>query len=127
MNILNIMIMLAIATLSGMGVGGGGLLVIYLTLARGCEQIGAQQMNLIFFLCSAAASVAISARRGAIHWKLTLPMSVAGALTTVIGTLVAQKIDPSLLRTIFGAMLSLSGASSLLSALHSKKRSKRKL
>ena len=38
------------AMLSAMGVGGGGLLVIYLTEILGMEQRCAQGINLLFFL-----------------------------------------------------------------------------
>ena len=39
-----------LAALSGMGVGGGGLFVIYLSLFTDTPQLVAQGMNLLFFL-----------------------------------------------------------------------------
>ena len=45
------------AVLSGLGVGSGGLLVIYLTLIEGYEQIGAQGVNLLFFLFSSGSAM----------------------------------------------------------------------
>ena len=40
-----------------MGVGGGGLLVIYLTAIKDIPQLAAQGINLLFFLPSAFVSV----------------------------------------------------------------------
>ena len=45
------------AALAGMGIGSGGLLVLYLTLIRGTPQLSAQGFNLLFFLFSSGASV----------------------------------------------------------------------
>ena len=42
-----------LSALSGMGVGGGGLFVIYLAFATDMPQLSAQGANLLFFLCSA--------------------------------------------------------------------------
>ena len=45
------------AVLAAMGVGGGGLLVIYLTLVKELPQLYAQGINLLFFLPSALVSL----------------------------------------------------------------------
>ena len=47
-----ILITFLLAALSGMGVGGGGLFVIYLSLFTNTPQLTAQGMNLLFFLLS---------------------------------------------------------------------------
>ena len=46
---LDILVSFLIATLSGLGIGSGGLLVIYLTLLDGMPQLRAQGVNLVFF------------------------------------------------------------------------------
>ena len=45
-----------IALLSGMGIGSGGLLVIYLTLLEKVPQLTAQGINLLFFIFASASS-----------------------------------------------------------------------
>ena len=50
---LDLLIGTAVAVLSGMGVGSGGLLVVYLTLAGGIAQPAAQALNLFFFIFAA--------------------------------------------------------------------------
>jgi uncharacterized membrane protein YfcA len=114
-------ISLLIAILSGMGVGGGGLLVIYLTLFEGIEQIVAQGSNLCFFIMVAVASSIYNIKKKKIVWKTTLVLSVSGTIFSLLGGYLAGLIDPSVLRKIFGAMLIFGGISSLITAFSQKK------
>lgn len=104
-----------IAVLSGMGFGGGGLLVIYLALFENAEQMVAQGANLALFISSAAASTLFNAAKKKIKWRLILPMIAAGIPASALGAFIAGAIDPSLLRKIFGAMLVITGCVSLFS------------
>ncbi len=105
-----------IAVLSGMGLGGGGLLVIYLTLFENTEQIIAQGANLAFFIIAATASTVINTKNKSIRWKTTLIMSAAGIFGAILGTYLAGATDPEILRKIFGGMLIFGGVSSLFSS-----------
>ena len=48
---------LFIAILSGLGVGSGGLFVIWLTMVEGVGSIEARGMNLLFFVFSATSAL----------------------------------------------------------------------
>lgn len=109
-------ISLLIAILSGMGVGGGGLLVIYLTLFEGTEQIIAQGANLCFFILCGLASTIYNVIKKKIVWKTTLILSLSGAISSVLGSILTSQINPYLLRTVFGGMLVFSGGASLISS-----------
>lgn len=112
---------LIIAVLSGMGVGGGGLLVIYLTLFKETEQIIAQGTNLCFFIAAAVASTVYNVKKKKIVWKTTLLLSISGAIFSLLGAYFAGFITPGILRKIFGGMLILGGFSSLVSTFGKKK------
>lgn len=114
-------ISLIIAILSGMGVGGGGLLVIYLTLFEGTEQIIAQGTNLCFFIVAASASTIYNIKNKKIVWKTTAILSVSGAIFSLLGAYLAGAINSDILQKIFGGMLIISGISSLISTLSKKK------
>ncbi len=114
-------ISLIIAILSGMGVGGGGLLVIYLTLFENTQQIIAQGANLCFFIAAAIASTIYNAKKKKIVWKTTLILSASGVAFSLLGAFVAGIIDPDILRKIFGGMLITGGISSLISAFVKKR------
>ena len=100
--------------LSGMGIGGGGLLVIYLTLIRGAEQINAQGINLYFFVFASIAALFIHCRKRRIDYSLVLLLSAFGMPVSLFGGLLASVTDPYLLRKIFGVMLMIAGGISLV-------------
>lgn len=102
---------LLIAVLSGLGVGSGGLLVIYLTLIENIPQLHAQGMNLIFFICASSSSVIYNLKKRNVPLKLVLLLSVVGVLGAFLGTKLSLIIDEGVTRKIFGAMLILSGIS----------------
>ena len=63
---------LAAGFLSAMGLGGGGVLVLYLTLVQGFDQTKAGGVNLLFFLPAAAVALCIHLRRGQVDWRMAL-------------------------------------------------------
>lgn len=117
-------IIFLIALLSGMGVGGGGLLVIYLTLFENVEQVIAQGTNLSFFIATALASTVYNVKKKKIVWKITLVLSISGAVFSLLGSFLVEAIDRDILRKLFGGMLALGGISSLISSFVKKKQNK---
>ncbi len=104
---------LLIAVLSGMGVGGGGLFVIYLALFTDTPQLAAQGVNLLFFLFSSGSSVIVHLSRRQIFFGAVSLMAGMGIVGSIVGSLVSGHIDQSLLRKIFGGMLVICGILSL--------------
>ena len=100
---------LAIALLSGMGVGSGGLLVIYLTLIENAPQLTAQGINLLFFLFAAASSLLLHITHRRLFFGAILIMSATGILGSLIGSHLASLLPAAALRKIFGTMLTASG------------------
>ena len=52
--------------IGAMGIGGGGILIIYLTLFADMEQMAAQGINLLFFIPCAVVALIIHIRKGRI-------------------------------------------------------------
>ena len=104
---------LLLSALSGMGVGGGGLFLIYLALVTDMPQLSAQGANLLFFLCSAGAAVLIHLQRRKILWKAVLFLTLSGIVGVFFGTRLSLILDEAILRRIFGALLVSSGILSL--------------
>ncbi|MBO5280796.1 MAG: sulfite exporter TauE/SafE family protein [Clostridia bacterium] len=115
-----------IAALSGMGIGSGGFLVIYLTLAEGVAQITAQGINLLFFLFSSAASLFLHMRRRKLFGGAILAMSAMGVIGSPLGSLAAAVLPSDILRKLFGGMLIISGMLALRKSLLKEKRKKNK-
>ncbi len=99
----------SVALLSGLGVGSGGLLVVFLTEYRSIGQLFAQGINLLFFIFSSGAATAVNLRRRKICYGGVLLMSIGGVFGAVAGALGASFIDPAYLRIGFGAMLLIGG------------------
>ena len=112
---------LFIAILSGLGVGSGGLFVIWLTMIEGVNAVDARGMNLLFFVFSATAALLFHLIRKRIRISTVITLSIFGAVGTAAGSIIGGHVDPLILRKIFGAMLFLSGSYSLLKG--TKKRS----
>lgn len=98
-----------IAALSGLGVGSGGLLVIYLTLIEKTPQLAAQGSNLIFFILAALSSLIFNLRKRRIPYGAVIVMSILGICGSLLGTRFASLLPANILRKIFGFMLVTSG------------------
>ena len=114
---LDLIVGTAVAVLSGMGVGSGGLLVVYLTLAAGMSQAPAQALNLFFFLFAASASTAVNIRRRNIAWGCVILLGLGGAVGAIAGSAIAAVAKPRVLRMLFGIMLTVTGARGLIGTL----------
>ena len=102
-------IIFVIAALSGLGVGSGGLLVIYLTLVRNTPQLTAQGANLIFFILASFSSLVFNLTKRKIPFLAVAIMSAVGIVGSFAGTYLASVLSPEMLRKIFGFMLVGSG------------------
>jgi len=111
--IVDIIAGLLFGILAGMGVGGGGLLVIYLTAFDGIGQRSAQGVNLFFFIFASAASMLYHINKRKINLPLVLLCSISGCIFAVLGSYVATAVDPHILKMFFGAMLISAGAFTL--------------
>ncbi len=101
------------SALGGTGVGGGGLLVLYLTLVRDVPQLRAQGINLLFFLVGAASSFFVHAFRRHLNVPLLLTIGVLGLAGAFLGAAAATVVDTTLLQKAFGALLAASGVKAL--------------
>ena len=96
-------------TLSGFGLGGGTLLLIYLTTFAGMAQTAAQGINLLYFLPAAAAALPSHIKNGYIERSTAVPAILAGLVCSGIASWAATALDVELLRHCFGVFLLLIG------------------
>lgn len=115
---LNWVIALAAGTATGVisafGVGGGTLLVLYLTFFTSLSQITAQGINLLYFLPVSASSLPSHFKNGFLDKGAALPAILAGAVTTALTAWAATGLDVEVLRKCFGGYLLLIGLWELL-------------
>ena len=72
-----------VGVLSGMGVGGGSLLIVLLSAFMQVEQVTAQGVNLVYFLPAAAIAVLIHWKKGNIDAGTAAAGTVAGLVTAM--------------------------------------------
>ena len=95
--------------LSGLGVGGGSLLLLWLTLVLGEAQATARVLNLMFFLPCALVATWFRWKQTKPDRRLALPAIAAGLLGAVIGNFLAPRLDVELLKKAFGVLFLLCG------------------
>lgn len=105
MNIFSVLAGLISGFIGALGLGGGGVLLMYLTLFTDTTQQKAGGINLIFFLPVGLAAVVIFAIKRQIEWKTVLKMWLGGALGAVSGALIAYNTDTSRLSKVFAVAL----------------------
>ncbi len=103
----------ACGVLSGFGIGGGSLLMVWMAAVLHMDQRTAQAVNLLFFLPTAAASLIFHVRGKQVQWRATIPAALAGLATAALGAWAGTRIDVSLLRKLFGVFLLFTGASEI--------------
>ena len=100
--------------LTGLGIGGGSLLILWLTLVLGFDQATARGINLLFFLPASAISCAIRCKQGQLNLRLCLPAMVSGCIAAGLASWVSTAVDTALLRKPFGVLLLATGLRELL-------------
>lgn len=75
--------------LSGLGIGGGTLLMVWMTGVAALPQQTAQGINLLYFLPSAACALFFHIRNRLIRWDIVLPAALGGCVTAAIAAWIA--------------------------------------
>ena len=99
--------------LSGLGVGGGSLLILWLTLIANVPQEIARSINLMFFLPTALISSLFRWKKGNLQIKKILPAMVGGVVAAVLFTWLSRHISSDALKAPFGVLLLVTGAREL--------------
>lgn len=95
--------------LSGLGIGGGSLLILWLTVVLGMEHSAARGINLLFFLPSAAIACVFRWKQGAVTLRNVLPAAAAGCIAAAVFSLIGTGMDMTLLKKLFGGLLIVTG------------------
>ena len=99
----------AAGLLTGAGIGGGTLLLVYLTNLAGMPQRQAQGVNLLYFLITAPAALLGHLKNGLVDKPLALRAGLAGAAAAGATAWLALGLDAALLRRLFGGFTVLVG------------------
>ncbi len=109
MNISALLAGLFSGILGSMGLGGGGILIIYLSLFTKTPQLTAQGINLLFFIPIGILSVIIYTVKKQIKWKTTIKIAIFGIVGAILGIFLADFLGGDITRKIFGGLLIIMG------------------
>lgn len=91
--------------LASMGLGGGFILVVWLTLVQNVPQRAAQGINVLFFLPIAFIALILHLKSGLVNKALVKRLIFGGIAGAVLGTLGAQILPNDLLRRLYALFL----------------------
>ncbi len=116
----------ATGVISGFGVGGGTLLVLYLTLFGKTPQLAAQGINLLYFIPCAVSALVLHVKNKRVDYTAWLVSGGTGALFAALAAYIATKTELSVLPRIFGGFLVVLGLWEIISVTKEKMVEKKK-
>ena len=103
--VINLLIATLLGFLTGLGIGGGSLLILWLTLVLGMDSFAARGIVLLFFIPAAMISSIFRWKQGTITISSSLPSMVAGSVAAVGCSILSTRVDPHVLDKLFGVIL----------------------
>jgi len=124
MNIAALLAGLLSGIIGGMGLGGGAVLLIYLTVFAEVPQLTAQGINLIFFIPIGLLAVIVYSFKKQIKWKKALLIALGGIIGAFIGISAVKLIGSDITGKIFAVLLIFLGLKEVFSKSPLKKNKK---
>ena len=100
---------IVLGLLSGLGVGGGSLLMLWLTLVIGMPYQTARTLNLLFFLPSALVATVYRWKRDSLSIKKIFPAVLCGCISAAVFSILGRSWDIAFLKKLFGILLLVTG------------------
>lgn len=95
--------------LAGLGVGGGSLLMLWLTSVIHMDYGLAKTVNLLFFLPTALISTLFHKKQGSVNLRKILPAIICACIAAAVFSYAGKHIDTHLLKKLFGGVLIFTG------------------
>ena len=101
----NVLIGAVSGIVSAMGMGGGTILILSLSLFLKKDQHVAQGANLVFFIPTSIISIFMNIKHKLVKWKTGLWVSAFGVASALIGAKISVALDTNRLKLYFGIFL----------------------
>ena len=108
--------------ISGMGIGGGAILIPALIIIEGIAQKTAQGINLVYFIPTAVVSLIVHIKNKNVEFRTALIIGGCGTVGAVIGAFGAVVIHGDILKRMFGVFLFAVGLCEVVRGIRMKKR-----
>lgn len=100
--------------LTGLGTGGGSLLLLWLTLVLDMETQTARTINLMFFIPAAITASTVRLFRGGIPLKKIILPALVGCVSAAAFATAGSHMDTGYLKKAFGVLLIITGIREIL-------------
>lgn len=90
---------------TGLGMGGGTILILLLSLFMNLDQHVAQATNLVFFIPTSLAAIIINIKQKNVNLKLAIIISIFGIIGAIIGAIISENISSPHLRKYFAIFI----------------------
>ena len=94
---------------SGIGMGGGTILILLLGIFTNLEQHLVQGTNLIVFIPVSIIAILINIKNKKIDYKISFQIIIFGMIGAFIGSMLAFKFNNRILKKFFGIFLLIIG------------------
>lgn len=95
--------------LAGLGVGGGSLLMLWLTVVLGTQYTTARTINLLFFIPTALISCFFRRKQNTLDFRKILPAMICGTVSAAVFSLLSSHLELEMLKKLFGILLLITG------------------
>ena len=109
LDLITIPVAVILGFLAGLGVGGGSLLILWLTVIIGMPYNDARIINLLFFLPSALISTFFRWKQHSIDFRKILPAILWGCCFAAVFAVVSQHMQTDFIKKCFGILLIFTG------------------
>ena len=90
---------------SALGMGGGTILIVALSIFLGIEQHRAQATNIIFFIPTAITAIILNIKNKNIRWDFAKIICFYGIIGAMIGATISINLDTNILKKLYGIFL----------------------
>ena len=95
--------------LAALGIGGGSLLILWLTTMLDVPPSTARMINLMFFITAACTVSILRYKHGTLNLRRILPAIIAGCAAAALFSCISMHLDVSKLKQGFGILLVIVG------------------
>lgn len=99
--------------ISGMGIGGGTILIPTLSIFLDYGQKSAQNINLLYFIPTAIIALITHTKNNNIEKNILSKIIIFGLIGAILGSLVVLNINSVILKKLFGGFLIIMGLSEI--------------
>ncbi len=91
--------------ISSLGMGGGTILILLLSIFLNTEQHVAQATNLVFFVPTSITAIIMNIKNKKINWKVSKDIIIYGVIGAILGSYISNYLPNEKLKRVFGIFL----------------------